>query len=172
MVNKLQSFQTVSSKTSSMPISLQDQYAPQNACFGCGPANPKGLRIQSFPEPDGETVLAHWTPEPHHEAFPGVLNGGIIGALLDCHSNWTAAYLLMKKEGALSPPCTVTADFHVKLLRPTPSQSQLELVAKAASVEADRAVIEAKLISGGKTCATCTGTFVAVKPGHPAYHRW
>ena len=30
-------------------------------------------------------------PEPHHLAFEGVLNGGICGALLDCHSNWTAA---------------------------------------------------------------------------------
>ena len=24
----------------------------------------------------------------------------------------------------------------------------------------------------GKVCATCRGTFVAVKEGHPAYHRW
>jgi len=28
------------------------------------------------------------------------------------------------------------------------------------------------LIAHGKVCATCHGTFVAVKPGHPAYHRW
>ena len=26
-------------------------------------------------------------PEPHHQAFPGMVNGGIIGTLLDCH-NW------------------------------------------------------------------------------------
>ena len=28
--------------------SLQETYAPHNACFGCGPANEKGLRIRSF----------------------------------------------------------------------------------------------------------------------------
>ncbi|HET9801329.1 MAG TPA: hypothetical protein VFP82_06545, partial [Chthoniobacterales bacterium] len=77
--------------------SLQEQYAPNNACFGCGPANPDGLHIRSFAK-NGE-VVAEWQPQPKYEAFPGVLNGGIIGALLDCHCNWTAAYHLMKKTG-------------------------------------------------------------------------
>jgi hypothetical protein len=46
-----------------------------------------------------------------HEAFPSVLSGGIIGALLDCHSNWTAAWTLMRRSGADAPPATVTASF-------------------------------------------------------------
>ena len=41
--------------------------------------------------------MAEWKPETRYEAFPGVLNGGIIGALLDCHCNWTAAWYLMNK---------------------------------------------------------------------------
>jgi acyl-coenzyme A thioesterase PaaI-like protein len=150
--------------------SLQERYAPQNACFGCGPVNEKGLRIRSFAR--GDVVVAHWTPQPHHQAFPGVLNGGIIGALLDCHSNWAAAWWLMLRGRAAAPPCTVTADYAVKLLRPTPAEGQLELSARAAEVQDDRAVIEATLTANGKVCATCRGTFVAVKPGHPAYHRW
>jgi hypothetical protein len=32
--------------------------------------------------------------------------------------------------------------------------------------------VEAALESGGKVCDTLRGTFVAVKPGHPAHHRW
>src|ERR1051326_1632203 len=67
--------------------SLQERYAPRNACFGCGPANEKGLRIRSFVGEDGEEVVCDWKPEPHHEAYPGMLNGGIVGTLLDCHSN-------------------------------------------------------------------------------------
>jgi len=39
-------------------------------------------------------------------------------------------------------------------------------------VKGDRATVEATLSCEGKVCATCRGTFVAVKPGHPAYHRW
>ena len=150
--------------------SLQDTFAPHNRCFGCGPSNEKGLRIKSFVEDDG-TVTATFSPEPHHEAFPGVMNGGIIGALLDCHSNWTAAHHLMNEKGMTHPPCTVTADFHVKLKRPTPMET-VSLSARVVESEGDRAVIEATLSSGGKITATCRGTFIAVREGHPAYHRW
>ncbi len=153
-----------------MEKSLQETYAPHNTCFGCGPANEKGLRIRSFVE--GAEVVAEWQPEPHHEAFPGMLNGGIIGSLLDCHSNWTAAHHLMKAAGADRPPCTVTADYAIRLKRPTPMDAPVRLVARVVESSADRAVVDAELIAGGKVCATCRGTFVAVQPGHPAYHRW
>ncbi|MEY2746750.1 MAG: hypothetical protein RL112_1792 [Planctomycetota bacterium] len=156
--------------TASDELSLQDRYAPKNACFGCGPANDKGLRIKSFVQ--GDEVVATWRPEPHHEAFPGMLNGGITGALLDCHGNWTAAWHLMRQSGASTPPCTVTADFHVKLKRPTPTSGTVLLRAKVVESSEDRAVVEATLEAGGKITATCRGTFVAVKEGHPAYHRW
>jgi acyl-coenzyme A thioesterase PaaI-like protein len=155
---------------------LQETYAPESACFGCGPSNPKGLRIRSIAPKDPSNTLgpvtADWKPEAHHEAFPGILNGGIIGALLDCHSNWTAAWHLMRKAGSDQPPCTVTAEYSIKLLRPTPTSNSVHLEAKVVESTQDRATIEATLTAGGKICATCRGVFVAVKPGHPAYHRW
>ena len=150
--------------------SLQDTYAPHTRCFGCGPSNEKGLRIKSFPEGDG--CVAEFRPEPHHEAFPGVLNGGIIGALLDCHSNWTACWALMRASGADKPPVTVTADFHVFLKRPTPLDSVLKIRGKVLEQKQDRCVIESTIEANDKITATCTGTFIAVKEGHPAYHRW
>lgn len=150
--------------------SVQETYAPHNACFGCGPANEMGLRIRSFETRGG--FEAEWTALPHHEAFPGMLNGGIIGTLLDCHSNWCAAVHLMEQAGAETPPCTVTASFHVKLLRPTPSTGVIRLLARVSDSSSSRANVEATLAAGGEVCATCEGVFVAVKPGHPAYHRW
>src|SRR5882724_3213131 len=149
--------------------SIQETYAPHNACFGCGPANEKGLHIRSFPR--GDEVVATFQPETYQEAFPGMLSGGIIGTLLDCHCNWTATYHLMKQAGADHPPCTVTADYTIKLLRPTPTNDSVFLSAKVAESTADRATIEGTLSAGGKVCATCRGTFVAVKEGHPAFHR-
>ena len=107
---------------------VQERYAPRNHCFGCGPANPRGLHVRSFE--DGEGLFAEWTPEPHHEAFDGAVSGGILGTLLDCHSNWTAAIHLMKAAGREAPPCTVTAEFHVRLLRVTPSSGPLRLRAR------------------------------------------
>jgi acyl-coenzyme A thioesterase PaaI-like protein len=149
---------------------LQETYAPHSECFGCGPSNKNGLRIRSFAQ--GESVTAEWSPSPHHEAFPGVLNGGIIGSLLDCHCNWTAAWKLMKNSGSDHPPCTVTAEYTIKLRAPTPTQGKLKLEAKVADCKADRATIEGTLSADGVITATCRGVFVAVKPGHPAYHRW
>ena len=154
--------------------SLQDRYAPHNACFGCGPSNSKGLRIRSFPVGDGadSEVVAEWNAEHHHEAFEGMLNGGIIGTLMDCHSNWTAAWALMRRDGQDHPPCTVTAEFHVKMKRPTPSGRPLRLSARPVSTEGNWVSVEATMSVDGEVTATCTGKFVAVKPGHPAYHRW
>lgn len=150
---------------------LQDRYAPEGACFGCGPKNDRGLRVKSRAQPDG-SVVATWRAEKHHEAYDGALSGGVIGTLMDCHSNWTATYHLMKRSGADTPPCTVTAEYAIKLRRPTPTDSDIEIVARPIEVGEDRAVIEAELTAGGKVCATSRGTFVAVTPGHPAYHRW
>jgi|GEM_PF-11840 len=150
--------------------SLQDRFAPGNRCFGCGPANEKGLRIKSFV--DGHEVVCQWSPEPHHEAFSGVLNGGIIGVLFDCHCNWTAAYHLMQRRGADHPPCTVTAEYAVTLRRPTPSTGPVVVRARVVESSDDRATVEATLEAGGKVTATARGVFVAVGEGHPAYHRW
>jgi acyl-coenzyme A thioesterase PaaI-like protein len=153
-----------------MNESLQDRFAPHNRCFGCGPSNEKGLRIKSVVE--GDECVCTWTPEGHHEAFDGMLNGGICGTLLDCHSNWTAAWHLMNANGESVPPCTVTAEFHVKLRKPTPSGGPVHLRARVVESSEKKAVVEATLESDGVVTCTCRGVFVAVGEGHPAYHRW
>lgn len=150
--------------------SLQETYAPEGICFGCGVSNPDGLQIRSFLE--GDEVVCEWQAQPEHQAFPGVLNGGIIGALLDCHCNWTAAYHIMRARGKETPDCTVTAEYSIKLKRPTPIDAPVSMRARVVEAKEDRAVVEAELSSGGKVCATCRGLFVAVQEGHPAYHRW
>lgn len=149
--------------------SLQDRYAPGDRCFGCGPSNEKGLRIKSFV--DGDAVVCDWTPEPHHLAFEGIVNGGICGAILDCHSNWTAAFHLMRQSGDDAPPGTVTSEFHVKLKRPTPMGVPLHLTARVVESSGNRAVVEAGIEANGQTTATCRGVFVAVREGHPAFRR-
>jgi acyl-coenzyme A thioesterase PaaI-like protein len=78
----------------------------------------------------------------------------------------------MRRANAETPPATVTAEFAVRLARPTPTNGPIELVARPVEIADDRAVVEAELRAGGKVCARFRGTFVAVKPGHPAYHRW
>ncbi|HTE50947.1 MAG TPA: PaaI family thioesterase [Kofleriaceae bacterium] len=149
--------------------SLQERFAPQGRCFGCGPANPEGLRIRSIPR--GDEVVCAWTGQPRYQAFEGALNGGICGALLDCHSSWAAIHHLMETRGLAAAPSMVTADFHVKLRRPTPVGA-IELRARAVETTGDRVVVEATLEAAGVVTASCRGTFVAVREGHPAYGRW
>jgi acyl-coenzyme A thioesterase PaaI-like protein len=150
--------------------SLQARYAADSRCYGCGPANDQGLRIES--REDGEELVADWTPRPHHAAFEGVLNGGVIGTLLDCHANWTAAIHLMRAGGHDAPPSCVTADYTIRLLRPTPMDGPVHLRARVVEMSDNRVTVEAELSARGRPTATCRGTFVAVGPDHPAWGRW
>ena len=149
---------------------VQDRYAPNSICFGCGPANKEGLQIKSY-RMDGGLEM-EFECEEKHQAFPGVINGGIIGALLDCHGNWTAAMAIMDRNGLDAPQCTVTAQYEIKLKRPTPLGPTLKLQSRVLALQDDRAEVIIELRADGKTCATGRGLFVAVEEGHPAYHRW
>lgn len=149
---------------------MQKKYAPNSICFGCGPANTSGLQINSFDSENG--LVCDWMPQSHHEAFPGILNGGIIGSILDCHCNWTAAIYIMRGLGLDHPLCTVTANYKINLLKPTPSNTQVRLVSEVTKLDKYKANIKASLYCLDKETATCEGLFVAVKEGHPAYHRW
>jgi acyl-coenzyme A thioesterase PaaI-like protein len=154
--------------------SLQERFAPTTRCFGCGPANPEGLHIRSreaVTGRDGELV-GTWRPLPHHAAFENVLNGGIVGTLLDCHGNWTAAMRIMRDRGLDRPPGCVTADYAIRLRRPTPVDRTLGLHAWPVSTEGDRVIVDGEIVVDGIITATCRGTFVAVGPDHPAYERW
>ncbi len=150
--------------------SLQDKYSPNAVCYGCGPNNPKGLHIKSYP--DGDSLVADWKPEPHHTAFAGFTNGGIISILLDCHGNMTAAYALMKQRGLEAPPGTVTAEYTVKFIRPTPLVGTLHLRARPTKIDGGRVIVEGSVEVDGVQTATMKGLFVAVKEGHPAFNKW
>ena len=153
-----------------MSASLQERYAARSTCFGCGPANAGGLRIRSFPR-DGDVVM-RFRARPEHEAFPGYLNGGIAGTLVDCHMNWAGVHALMRRSGLDAAPCTVTAEYSIRFLRPISTADEIEVIARATEVRDDRATVEATIVAGGKDCATARGAFVVVKEGHPAFHRW
>ena len=149
---------------------VQHEYAPNSICFGCGPANKAGLQIQSHRIDNG--LVMEYLPNETHQAFPGMVNGGIIGTLLDCHGNWTAAVALMDEKNLAEPPCTVTASYSVILRRPTPLGETLTVTSQINEIDGNKVKVDLLLEAGGKVCASGSGLFVAVKEGHPAYHRW
>ena len=76
-------------------------------CFGCGGANPSGLRLVLRTE--DRSVVAEFTPERRHEGWPGIVHGGVIAALLyEVMENWpylngTVAMMRHMRSDLVSP---------------------------------------------------------------------
>ncbi|MFI0816129.1 PaaI family thioesterase [Streptomyces sp. NPDC021098] len=50
-------------------------------CFGCAPANPRGLSL-TF-ERTGDRLGTTFALDHHYESYPGVVHGGILGLICD-----------------------------------------------------------------------------------------
>ncbi len=50
-------------------------------CFGCGPANPRGLQLEIYQ--DGTDAVATFSPTGDLSGYPDRLHGGVIGLLVD-----------------------------------------------------------------------------------------
>jgi acyl-coenzyme A thioesterase PaaI-like protein len=153
-----------------MKTSLQEQWMPDGTCFGCGPANASGLRLRSFPSDEG--VVAEWHPERHHNAYPGMLCGGVIGMLLDCHTGAALAWALNLRDGtsAVTPlphpferAPWATSEYVVRLRRSAPMSAAVILRARVVRLKDDQAIVEGSLEANGTTCATCSATWKPLK---------
>jgi len=116
--------------------------------------------------------VADWQPRRGLEAFDGYLNGGILGTLIDCHSNWTAIAALLGRSGAATAPSTVTAELAIRFRHPTPSNRPIRLIGRATDVDERRVTVETAIESDSTVTATGVATFVVVGPDHPAFGRW
>jgi acyl-coenzyme A thioesterase PaaI-like protein len=147
------------------------EYYPDDLshCYGCGTLNQHGLQIKSYW--DGEESVCVYTPRPYHTAIPGIVYGGLIASMIDCHSTGTAAAAKYKTENramdTMPPLRFVTASLNVNYLLPTPMGCPLEVRGKVKAIKGRRVVVESRLIAKGKVCAT--GEVVAVQmPEHLA----
>ena len=136
-----------------MKDAIQDAW-PEAAtyCWGCGKNNTHGLQLKSYWE-DEETV-ATFIPQEHHLAFPGILNGGIISTIIDCHGTGTAHAAAQKMSDADENIMYVTASLFVKFRRPTPLDKPVTLRARVKEVDGKRITVSCSLYSGDTICAT------------------
>ena len=148
---------------------FQDYYPDHfSHCYGCGRLNEQGMQIKSFW--DGEETVCVHTPETCYTGgAPGHVYGGLIASLIDCHSMGTAAAAKYKSENRElgSEPALrfVTASLHVNFLLPTPMGGPLEVRARVKEIKGRKVIVEARVIAGGRICAT--GEVVAVQvPDH------
>lgn len=138
---------------------LQDLFYPSNRCFGCGPSNPHGLHLKTYEGADD--FVAEWTPEDRYQGPPGVVNGGVMAIPMDCHATWAAMHAFSQQRDG--EPCgAVTAEYTVRLRRPTPTGTRVTLRARIADLDEQRATVRCTAEVEGEITAEFTGTFVAV----------
>jgi acyl-coenzyme A thioesterase PaaI-like protein len=126
---------------------------PGNHCFGCGAENDLGLGLRS--RWDGDAAVAVWTARPEHAAGPpGILNGGIIATILDCHGVCTAIADAYRREGrAIGTDPEIwfaTASITVDYLRPTPLAMTVSLRSEIVERTERSTVVAATLTSDGR----------------------
>jgi acyl-coenzyme A thioesterase PaaI-like protein len=156
----------IRARSDHVPKAIQDSI-PHNHCWGCGTLNPRGLHIESHPEGDG--AVCRFQPSPDHMAGPThVVNGGIIAAVVDCHSICTAIAASYRDAGRElgSEPLlwSVTASLRIEYLAPTPITAPMELRARVRETKGRRRIVECTVRSGGRDCARAEVVAVEVPP--------
>ena len=113
--------------------------------------------------------MCRFTPRPYHAAMPpDIVNGGIIAAVIDCHSVCAAiadAYIRAGRyagDGESPLLWYATASLHVNYLKPTPLSFPFTVKTRVTNVERRRTRLSSELVSDNGTL-TCTGEVVAVQ---------
>ncbi len=146
------------------PRAIQDELAEVGFqhCWGCGSQNEHGLQIKSFWEDDAGVCA--WQPQPYHQAWPGIVNGGIIATIMDCHMASTATAAAYRAAGrAISTPpllAYVTASLQIAYLRPTPITEPLLLRATIQEQTGRKSIVTCTLSAQGEVCARAEGVMV------------
>ncbi|MGY1620123.1 PaaI family thioesterase [Geodermatophilus sp. SYSU D00691] len=136
-------------------LSIQERLYPTLTCFGCGHANPAGLKLRSYA--DGDTVTATFVPRPEHDNGFGFVNGGILCTVLDCHSA-AAVFAEAQRRGFTGEDGRVlpwvTAGLEVRFLRPTPLDEALHLTGRVTAAAEAEMTVAVELAWDGKPRAT------------------
>lgn len=152
--------------------SLQDLAFPEGVCFGCGPKNLNGLQIKSYWATDEVHVIATFVPDERYVGWPHLVYGGIMGCLIDCHSNWTAMahhYRIEQREvGTLPRIDCVTGTLGVKYIKPTPMGLPLRLKAHVEGKISRKTRVVCEVYAGETLTTLGDSIFVRVDTGHLA----
>ena len=129
----------------------------QNRCFGCGPANPTGLRLEFLLAEDGAVVCLPTIPESF-EGPPGYLHGGILATLLD---------EAMSKSVRARGLTAVTRRMEIDYLRPVHSATPIRLEGHLLRSEGRKHWTEARILDArGHMLVEAKGIFIEIGGGH------
>lgn len=126
----------------------------QNRCFGCGPANTRGLRLQFYSNEEQKVVCLP-TVGDEYEGPPGFLHGGIIATLLD---------EAMSKAVRIHGLTAMTRQIEIDYLRPVHSGTATRIEGWLVRSEGRKHWTEAKILDDKHhVLATAKGLFIEVR---------
>jgi uncharacterized protein (TIGR00369 family) len=129
-------------------------YTAQNRCFGCGHANPAGLRLEFLLAEGGSLVSLPTVPEAF-DGHPGYLHGGIIATLLD-----EAMSKAVRARGFTTMTRRIEIDFRL----PVPSGAPIRLEGRVVRDEGRKHWTEARILNTkNAVLAEGTGLFIEVR---------
>ncbi|MGH9774999.1 MAG: PaaI family thioesterase [Candidatus Acidiferrales bacterium] len=130
-----------------------------NACFGCGGANARGMKLAFEQDDDARKIRGRFNLAEEYQGGAGFLHGGIIATLLD---------EAMGKVNRFRGVRAVTAELHVEYLKPVHVGAQIVVEAYEERVEG-RNLFHAGEIrdAAGTVLARGRGRFVQARPKSP-----
>jgi len=129
-------------------------HGTRNACFGCGQANPVGLRLEFSMSQDG-AIASNAIISDQYEGPPGFLHGGIIATLLD---------EAMSKANRARGVTAMTRQMQVEYLLPIPSGKAIRIEGTVTRSEGRKHWAESRIRNAnGEVLARATGLFIAVR---------
>jgi acyl-coenzyme A thioesterase PaaI-like protein len=99
-------------------------------CFICGLENPVGLHLHIY-ETEPNVVETRYIAPEHFQGYPGVLHGGIVGAIIDEISGRA----LMGSD-PMNPRFMFTARLEVRYRKNVPIGRELKIIGKAVKSKA------------------------------------
>ena len=127
-----------------------------NNCFGCGPGNEAGLRLEFVLDKQRERFVCHFQLADRFVGPPGHAHGGIIATILD---------EAMGKVNKLRHVVAVTSEMTVNYLKPVPLKQPLRVESREVKVTGRKHINMAEILNEkGEVLARSQGLFIAIDP--------
>lgn len=129
---------------------------PANPCFGCGGANPRGMKLVFERDDEQRKIVGRFRLGEEYSGGQGFMHGGIIALLLD---------EAMGKVNRFSDVRAVTAELTIEFLKPVLVDAEIIVEASEVKREGRQLFHQGEIRSSeGVVLARGHGRFVVVNP--------
>lgn len=127
---------------------------PENKCFGCGGANPRGMHLTFEQDDATNRIRGAFRLGPEYQGGANFIHGGIIATVLD---------EVMGKVCRFRNVRAVTAELTVEYLKPVPVDADLEMEGKEIEMNGRNIHIAGEIRNqDGQVLARARGRFVVL----------